>query len=184
MKKQLTKEDVERIVNFIGLYEGGKLKWSTILAVLPRLLDGARTFSRVTLSDNDVIAQARTDKNRRLELARACGSALPNKRDREAVQRDLIIELSLRNDTLHERVVQLSFNALKFGMSEADLNQQLPPPARLTPEDAEKRRRENADAHQRRVDARKANLKNMKDAKEAKRARTKMHPGALHMPAD
>ena len=41
-KKQLTEEDVARIVNFIGLYEGGKVGWNTIISVLPRLLDEAR----------------------------------------------------------------------------------------------------------------------------------------------
>jgi hypothetical protein len=169
MKKQLTDEDVARIVNFIHLYEGGKVEWNTVMSVLPRLLDGARTFSRVALSGNGEIAQARKDKNNRLELAGTCTDAVPNKRDREAELRDMVTELKLQNDALHERVVQLAFNALKFGMSEVDLNQTLPPPARLKRDDSDKRRREITEGHQRRVDARKANHKKMDEAKEAKR---------------
>jgi hypothetical protein len=167
-KKRLLDHDVDIIQDFINLYPG-YVTWRIIEDATPKILDGARRFSRVSLSKNDAIANAWAAKNERIKAGTdAFSAALPNKKDREAELRLHVQVLQSQYDAVCEQLARWAFNAERRGITQAELERQPPPSLRPARDDGEKRRRKLEERLQLRLKARRANRARIEEKRAAR----------------
>jgi hypothetical protein len=171
MKKMLLEADLAAIVDYINLHPG-YVTWNNIEEATPRILEGGRKFSRVSLSNNDTIANAWSAKKSRVRAGTdaVCGK-LPNRKDREAELRLHVRVLRSENDALCDQLARWAFNAERKGITQAEL-EKLPPPSRPSRNDGEKRLRKTEEKLRARITQRRENRASMEAASAARRSKT------------
>jgi hypothetical protein len=127
MAQHLKPREVKAIVDCIRGWPDAKITWEMICAEAARLL--GRMPARQTLSSNDEINVAYKAKRNGLK-ARGPRAAMPSSlaiaAQRLTRQQSKIDELTMVNSALLERFVRWQYNAYKHGMTEAQLDADLP----------------------------------------------------------
>lgn len=127
MAEHLKPREVRAIVECIRSWSDAKLTWGAICAEASQLL--GRRPARQTLSSHDEIMTAYKAKRDGLRT-RAPRTSLPSSlaiaAQRLARQQSVIDELTAVNNVLLERFVRWQYNAYKHGLSEAQLDAELP----------------------------------------------------------
>ncbi|MGN2242446.1 hypothetical protein ACFWZU_02930 [Frateuria sp. GZRR33] len=127
MAQHLKSREVKVIVECIRGWPDAKITWERICAEAAQLL--GRRPSRQTLHSNDAIKIAYKARRDGLKIrgARApMPSSLAIAARRLARQQSEIDELKAQNSALLERFVRWQYNAYKHGMTEAQLEADLP----------------------------------------------------------
>jgi hypothetical protein len=127
MAKHLKPREVKAIVECIRTWPDAKLTWAAICNEASQLV--GRRPARQTLCSHDEIMMAYKAKRDGLKT-RPPRAALPSSlaiaAQRLARQQSMIDELTAKNNALLERFVRWQYNAYKHGMSEAQLDADLP----------------------------------------------------------
>ena len=127
LAKHLTKQDVEAIVNLILGWGEEKLSWEAVCEASEPLVGKKPT--RQSLNNNQTIRDAFTTRKsgiRQLGIHKPKPSNLNVAADRIAHLQAENDMLKKKNATLLEQFVRWQYNAYKYGMTEAKLNEPMP----------------------------------------------------------
>lgn len=135
LAKHLTKQDVEAIVNLILGWGEEKLSWEAVCEASEPLVGKKPT--RQSLNNNQSIRDAFTARKsgiRQLGIHKPKPSNLNVAADRISHLRAENDMLKKKNAALLEQFVRWQYNAYKYGMTEAKLNEPMPTIDRETTE--------------------------------------------------
>lgn len=127
MAKHLKPREVKAIVECIRSWPDAKLTWAAICAEAGKLL--GRSPARQTLCAHDEIMMAYKARRGSLKTQAprvSLPSSLAIAAQRLARQQSVVDELTAVNNALLERFVRWQYNAYKHGMSDAQLDAELP----------------------------------------------------------
>lgn len=127
MARHLNKNDIEKIINIIVLWESNQITWGGICEAVEPLIGKKPT--RQSLNMNKDIVEAYHNRKKGI---RATDNAIRKPANlkiaaaRIANLEKQIYHLEEQNKNLKEQFVKWQYNAYKFGVSENQLNSDLP----------------------------------------------------------
>lgn len=127
MARHLNKNDIEKIINIIVLWESNQITWDGICEAVEPLIGKKPT--RQSLNMNKDIVEAYHNRKKGI---RATDNAIRKPANlkiaaaRIANLEKQIYHLEEQNKNLKEQFVKWQYNAYKFGVSENQLNSDLP----------------------------------------------------------